>query len=504
MKCREAKRKQHIPIPQGTAFVCPECKEELLDENDIAPQKTPDAKSKKSFSTVLVAIGAALIIAVGVAGYVTWGRLHSTNAAIGKAVPETILRLAGSNTIGDSLGPSLAEAFLKDQGATNVRILPTSNPVERVIEGVLPGDSTASLITIAAHGSATAFTALAENRCDIGMASRKIKPDEVVKLASLGNMASATNEHILGLDGIAVIVNAANPVNQLDKDKIMRIFTGDITDWSQVGPSSGAIKVYARNDNSGTYDTFKTLVLGGKELAPGTQRIEDSRELSDAVTADPNGIGFIGLPYIQSSKALAVSDKGTLALLPTRLTVSTEDYLLARRLFLYTPANSNNKYTRQFVEFALSSKGQNVVATTGFVAQNVAQVEQTVSSNAPGEYKFLTKDANRLSLDFRFESGQTDLDNKAKVDLDRVVSLIADLKISGDKIMLLGFSDSQGAPAANQALSLSRAQAVDEQFILRGVNPAIVRGYGSRLAVASDDSADGQARNRRVEIWVKK
>ena len=503
MNCKDAKRKQHIPIQQGAAFVCPECSEPLLDENDVAPQVTPAAPGKKQPAILMVAVAGAILLAV-VAGFATWGRLHSANAAVTKNLPKAILRLAGSNTIGDTLGPSLAEAFLKDQGATDVRILSGANPLEKIVEGKLPGDSTASSITIAAHGSATAFTTLAGNNCDIGMSSRKIKADEAAKLTSLGDMASVANEHVLGLDGIAVIVNATNPADQLDKDKIMRIFTGEITDWSQVGSLSGAIKIYARNDNSGTYDTFKSLVLAGKPLAAGAQRIEDSKALSDAVAADPYGIGFIGLPYIQSAKPIAVSDKGTLSLLPTRLTVGTEDYLLSRRLYLYTPANPGNKYTRQFIEFALSKKGQDVVGASGFVAQNVAQVAQTVSDRAPVDYKWLTKDANRLSLDFRFQSGQTDLDNKAKVDLDRVVSLIADLNIPQDKVMLFGFSDSIGSPTANQALSLSRAKAVEEQFAQRGMNPAIVRGYGSGMAVASDDTDEGKARNRRVEIWVKK
>ncbi|MGD0547990.1 MAG: substrate-binding domain-containing protein, partial [Terracidiphilus sp.] len=250
-----------------------------------------------------------------------WGKLHGADAVVAKSAPRPILRLAGSNTIGDSLGPALAEAFLKDRGATNVRILSGGSAQEKIVEGILPGDSTPSSITIAAHGSATAFTALADNNCDIGMASRKIKPEEAAKLTTLGDMSSITNEHILGLDGIAVIVNASNPADRFDKDKIMRIFTGEITDWSQVGSLSGPIKIYARNDNSGTYDTFKSLVLAGKPLAVGAQRIEDSKALSDAVAADPQGIGFIGLPYIASAKPIAVSEKGTLALLPTRLTV---------------------------------------------------------------------------------------------------------------------------------------------------------------------------------------
>jgi phosphate transport system substrate-binding protein len=501
-KCKDASEKQHIPIPKGAPFICPECKEPLVDEHAFAPHEahaTPNTPGKKSPNILLVAAAVVLILAV-VAGFARWGMKLGAKASTSK----TILRLAGSNTIGDTLGPSLAEAFLKDQGATNVRILPGANPLEKIVEGVLPGDSTPSSITIAAHGSATAFTSLAESSCDIGMASRKIKSDEAAKLKSLGNMSSVANEHVLGLDGIAVIVNASNPASQLDKDKIMRIFTGEITDWSQVAAYKGAIKVYARNDNSGTYDTFKSLVLGGKPLAAGTQRIEDSKALSDAVAADPYGIGFIGLPYIQSSKPIAVSDKGTLALLPTRLTVGTEDYLLSRRLFLYTPGNPGNKYTRQFIEFAISSKGQDVVAATGFVAQNVTQVAQAVPVDAPSEYKSLARDANRLSLNFRFASGQMDLDNKAKIDLDRVVSLMADLNIPEDKIMLFGFSDSTGDYSANQALSLSRAQVVERQLILRGLKPAIVRGFGSNLAVASNDSDEGQARNRRVEVWIKK
>ena len=85
-------------------------------------------------------------------------------------------------------------------------------------------------------------------------------------------------------------------------------------------------------------------------------------------------------------------------------------------------------------------------------------MEQTAPADAPSEYKSLTKDANRLSLNFRFASGQMDLDNKAKVDLDRVVSLIADLNIPADKIMLFGFSDSNGDYASNQALSLEPGQ----------------------------------------------
>jgi len=531
-KCKDARQRQPIPIPVGSAFVCPQCGGALVGEDAEvaseapAPQakrtETPAPKVKKAEappsqirrpSAALAVALAALIVAVAVpvvlfaTGFVSlpnWAKLHGGAAAAATTSQNTILRLAGSNTIGDALAPSLAEAFFKAQGATNIRVLPGANPPEKIVEGVLPGDGFASSIDIAAHGSATAFTALAGNRCDIGMSSRKIKPDEAAKLASMGDMTSAGNEHIVGLDGIAVIVNASNPLNDLSKEQIKRIFTGEAADWSQVGGSHGAIKVYARDDKSGTFDSFKSMVLAGAPLVSSATRFEDSNALSDAVSSDPNGIGFIGLPFVHNAKAVAVSEKGASPLKPSRLTVATEDYSLSRRLYFYTPATARNKFMRMFVEFALSKQGQDEVAANGFVSQNVELEKTAVAQEAPDAYKQLTQNAERLSLDFRFQPGKAEQDNKALADLDRVVSLIADRGSAENGILLFGFADSTGTPQVNQALSLSRARVIADQLIQRGLKPAIVRGFGSELPVASNDTDDGRERNRRVEIWMKR
>ena len=214
--CKDAQLKNPIPISKGAPFVCPECAEPLQDERVAVPREAPFNSRKKPSAALFSAIAVSILILAACATW--WIRAHLANDAI--AMPKAILRLAGSNTIGDTLGPALAEAFLKNQGATDVRTVPGANPLEKIVEGVLPGDTNASAITIAAHGSATAFTALAENSCDIGMASRKIKPDEAAKLKSLGDMSSFANEHVLGLDGIAVIVSATNPADHFDKDKI--------------------------------------------------------------------------------------------------------------------------------------------------------------------------------------------------------------------------------------------------------------------------------------------
>ena len=391
-----------------------------------------------------------------------------------------------------------------EQDAFDVHVLSGTSPEDKTVQGVMPGDSHPSLITISAHGSATAFTSLADSSCDIGMASRRIKSDEAARLSSLGDMYSAASEHVLGLDGIAVIVNANSPVSMLAKDQLMKIFSGDFTDWSQVSSSHGSINIYARDDKSGTFDTFKSLVLGGKSLVQGAQRFEDSNARSEAVSGDSGGIGFVGLPYVHSAKAISVAEKGAGALQPSRLTVATEDYPLSRRLYLYTPASPQNKLTRKFIEFALSKQGQDIVGNNGFVAQNVAPLPQPPTEGGPPEYKQLTQAAERLSLNFRFRTGKSDLDNKAIVDIDRVVTFIADLRYTGDKVLLFGFADSTGTREGNNALSLSRANVVEGQFAQRGLRPAVVRGFGSDLPVASNDSDEGREKNRRVEIWIKK
>ncbi len=472
------------------------------------PAIASEARGSRRWWAPVAAVAVLMcLILMGVGAY--WG-VHAKDEggpglAVGTGVP--MLRLAGSNTIGVKLAPALAQAFLKQLGAREIQVLPGANAEEESVRGILPGflpgGSNQIEIQIAAHGSATAFEDLMHASCDIGMASRKITPKEISKLSALGNLSAPASEHLLGLDGIAVIVNSSNLIETLTADQLAGIFSGTVVDWSQVSGQHGKINVYAPDDRSGTYDTFKTLALGSKRLVDTARRFEDSRALSDAIAGDHNGIGIVGLPYILNAKSIAVAERGAIPFKPNRLTVGTEDYLLSRRLYLYTAANPENKYVRKFVEFALSRAGQDVVGDVGFIAQNVTSEKSVISPNAPYEYRRLTQGAGRLSLDFRFLPGFTVLDSKAMMDLDRVVSFLADSGFSGNDVMLLGFTDNTGDRQANFAISQSRARLVAEEFTQRGLKPAIVKGFGPVLPVGANDSDQGRERNRRVEIWLK-
>ena len=435
----------------------------------------------------------------------------TTNAASSPAIPatpvvpaEVVLHIHGSNTIGAKLIPALIAEFLKAQGASSVQNKPGKDPEEMKIEGTLAGEVKA--VEIQAHGSATAFQGLLAGECELGMASRQIKPEEATAMANagLGDLHSSSNEHVLGLDGIAILVNKDNPIASITKEQLAGVFSGKFTDWQDLGGSPGPIHLYARDAKSGTFDTFKSLVLDKLDLAATAKRFEDSNELSDAVAGDAAGIGFVGLPFIGEAKALAVSEAGTAPFIASRFTVATEDYLLSRRLFLYTAsASRNNPWLKKFLAFALSDEGQAVVQAQGFVKQTLDVQRFAAPANAPQDYVEATKDADRLSLNLRFRPGSTQLDNKALRDMDRIINVLAQPRFQGKSLLLLGFADSAGPEAANLKISKDRAQLVAKEFALRGFSAVEVKGMGSALPVASNETENGKEKNRRVEVWVK-
>ena len=418
---------------------------------------------------------------------------------------ETLFRIHGSNTVGAQLAPELIHAWLRARGYTAVRteeLAPQESMIRASGAGLAP-----VRVEVRAHGSSTSFRALMAGQADIGMSSRPIKDKEVDALRRYGDMRSSHAEYVVGLDGIAVIVHPTNPIRSLDTDTIADIFAGRVRDWSQVGGEPGAIHVYARDDKSGTYDTFRSLVLGKQTpLVAGARRYESNADLSDDVARDPGGIGFVGLPYVRDSRALVVADGEARPIAPGAFSVATEDYALARRLFLYVPAHGANPAAREFAEFAVSHAGQDIVDTVGFVSQRIIEGEPQLSreDGYPDEYLDFTAGAARLSLNFRFTAGSIRLDNKALRDIERLVDYMAQPQNRTRQLMLLGFADSNEVlPMHALELSISRADVVADTLIRQGIDPTRVRGYGAAVPVASNDNTGGRNKNRRVELWLR-
>jgi phosphate transport system substrate-binding protein len=420
-------------------------------------------------------------------------------------IPERgpVLRIQGSNTIGAALGPALVEGLLREQGLLKIHSDTADKANElRIVSETSQGRRVE--VELAAHGSSTGFAALKNGSADLAASSRPIKDSELLSLESFGDLKSPAAEQVIAIDGLAIILHPQNPLNQLDTVQLARIFSGEVKTWEELGGSGGTIHLYARDDQSGTYDTFKELVLSsrGKNLSSTAKRFESSEQLSDAVSADPQGIGFIGLPYVRQAKAVAIVDGQSQAMLPLNSLIATEDYPLSRRLFFYLPPTGKNPWAQALVAFAQSSKGQAIVAANGFIAQTVQAMAVAPNALMPEGYQALSRHAQRLSVNFRFDEGSANLDSKARQDLSRVLDYIEQHDKADRQVTLVGFGDAKDDPARADLLSKLRAMAVRRELVKSGVVLREIRGFGAEMPVAANSADEGRIRNRRVEVWV--
>lgn len=257
----------------------------------------------------------------------------------GSASAADKLVIKGSDTLGAKLVPLVAEAFK------------AQNP-EVAFE-------------IAAEGSTTGIAAITDGTANIGMASRRAKPTEVSAALAKGVSMKPT---IVAYDGMAAIVNAGNPVSQLTLRQVEQIFTGDITDWSAVGGNAGAFSIYTRNTSSGTYSDWKELAMKKRDYAGSSQKMAGNEQIAAEVANNPNGIGYVGLAYINvpGIRVVAIVGKDGKAVLPSDETVQAKTYPYARPTFFYTNGEPHG-LTAQFVEFMLGAEGQAIAKKIGFV-----------------------------------------------------------------------------------------------------------------------------------------
>ncbi len=226
-------------------------------------------------------------------------------------------------------------------------------------------------IAITGGGSGTGFSSLISGTCDIAMSSRSMKEKEIALAKQKG---INPNEIKAALDGLAVVVNPANPVSRLTIDQLASIFTGRITNWKELGGKDEKIVILSREVNSGTHVYFKEHVLrkwdsiSKEEFAPGALMLSSSQAIADEVAGNPAAIGYYGMGYISAKqKPVAIAkDEKAEYISPTIENVLNGKYPISRPLFLYTN-DTPHGLVKKFVDFALSQEGQDIVLATDFV-----------------------------------------------------------------------------------------------------------------------------------------
>jgi phosphate transport system substrate-binding protein len=226
-------------------------------------------------------------------------------------------------------------------------------------------------VAVTGGGSGTGLSSLISGTCDIAMSSRNIKDKEVVLAKQKGINPF---EIKVALDGLAVVVNPANPVSKLTLDQLAGIFTGKISNWKEVGGNDQKIVVLSREVNSGTHVYFKEHVLrkgdpnGKEEFAPAALLLSSSQAIADEVAGNPSAIGYYGMGYISAKqKHIDVArDEKSAYINPNIENVISGKYPISRPLFLYTNGQPQG-FIKKFVDYALSKEGQEIVIKTDFV-----------------------------------------------------------------------------------------------------------------------------------------
>ena len=202
-------------------------------------------------------------------------------------------------------------------------------------------------------GSGTGIQAAIDGTCDIGLSSRALKDEEKASLT----------ETIVALDGIAIIVNPANPVSDLSVEQIAQIYTGEITNWKDVGGDDLEISLIGREAGSGTRDGFETIT-GTKEACKYNQELTSTGDVITTVAGNPNAIGYASLSAVKDSvKALTVG-----GVAPSEETVLDGTYTIPRPFVLATrTGEALSEAAQAFFDFATSADANEIIAAAGAV-----------------------------------------------------------------------------------------------------------------------------------------
>lgn len=267
-------------------------------------------------------------------------------------------KIIGMLVIGSLLAGALTGCGNTPQTAVSTQTVSTdgSTSMEKVIghlsEAYMEANSNTK-ITYNPTGSGAGIQAVSEGRCDIGLSSRDLKPEEAQNL----------NGTIVAIDGIAMIVNLENPVSDLTIEQIGAIYKGEIANWSEVGGNDAPIVLIGREAASGTRDGFEAIT-DTEDKCKYSQELTSTGDVVQTVSSNPNAIGYASLASVKDTvKLLSVEN-----VIPTNETIQNGAYKIQRNFLLVTPKNKQLSQTAQaFMDYATSADADAMITKAGAV-----------------------------------------------------------------------------------------------------------------------------------------
>lgn len=254
----------------------------------------------------------------------------------------------------------ITSASAKDQNKIVIDGSTTVGPIAKAFAEYYMGKHPEVNITVSESGSGNGAKGIINETCDIGTMSRPMKPSEIKAAKGAGVLPV---EHIVAMDGIAVVVHKSNPASNLTIEKIRDIFVGQITNWKELGGPDLPIVAISRDTNSGTYETFESLVMSGAKMAGKTEYVGSNGAVRQRVMSTPGAIGYVGLAFREGVKPLRVNNVEA-----TPETVVANIYPIARPLYMYTAGHpGDGSPLGEFINLANMPEGKKIIEDTGFV-----------------------------------------------------------------------------------------------------------------------------------------
>jgi phosphate transport system substrate-binding protein len=294
-------------------------------------------QQKKMFSGAILTVVTSAMIVTGCGG-------NNTNNSGGAATN------APTNAPTEAASPS---PETKVSGSVTVAGSTSVQPLAEELGTAYMGTNGDARIEVSGGGSGAGVKAAQAGTADIGMASRAIKDDE-----------TGIEPIVIAIDGIAVVANSANEVENLTVDQVKGIFSGQIKNWSEVGGKDGNIVVINREEGSGTRDAFGEIVLGEEPFVAEAIIQNSTGAVREAVSQDANAIGYISTGGLNDSvKAVKVDEHE-----PTEENIKSGLYPIQRPFnFLVGDSKDPSAVAQAFIDYVLSDAGQAIVAENGYV-----------------------------------------------------------------------------------------------------------------------------------------
>ncbi len=262
---------------------------------------------------------------------------------------------------GNQPAPEMEGGFFEIKGSDS-----EVNLVQALVEAFAAVNDKAEF-SVTGGGSGTGIAALINRQTDIAMSSRPMKPEEIQQAKEKGVEPVPI---VFAFDGLAVIVNEKNPVNELTIEQVGKIFSGEITNWKQVGGPDLNISLYGRQSTSGTYVFFRETVVKA-DYSPAMQMMPGTSQIVEGVRQDASGIGYAAIGYVKNAAGIRTVNLAAKEGDPYISPLDDDkvfggEYPLTRPLFQYLNGKPQGAI-KQLMQFQLSKEGQDIVVKQGFL-----------------------------------------------------------------------------------------------------------------------------------------